>query len=176
MQQSDTDQTTSAFVPGLLIRAFRPTDVTAIMNIAVRAWEPIYAQSLKTLGPELFAARFGDDWRVYKATQVERGALERPGQFLAAEMNDEIVGFASWELDPSQKIGTIMNNAVDPTWRGRGIGPAMYETMLTIFREAGMQHAYVETGGDPAHAAAVRAYEKAGFNIRVDVVRLYRAL
>jgi ribosomal protein S18 acetylase RimI-like enzyme len=69
-----------------------------------------------------------------------------------------------------------MNNAVHPDWQRHGIASAMYDRLVEVFRNEGMQFAFVETGGDTAHAPAVAAYRKAGFRIREDVVKLYRRL
>ena len=45
-----------------------------------------------------------------------------------------------------------------------------------IFDAAGMRAATVSTGGDDSHAAARRAYEKAGFSARIPSVWLCRTL
>jgi hypothetical protein len=42
--------------------------------------------------------------------------------------------------------------------------------------KAGMRVATVGTGGDPSHAPARRAYEKAGFNLQIPSVWMYRKL
>ena len=53
-------------------------------------------------------------------------------------------------------------------------------TRLTTFaldrmRDAGMNVAMVETGGDPGHAPARRSYEKAGFTL-LPIGRYFKAL
>ena len=73
-------------------------------------------------------------------------------------------------------IGEIGNNAVHPDLRGQGIGPRMYQYAFDRLRERGMRYVKVGTGGDPAHAPARRAYEKAGFTIQLPGVEYYREL
>jgi hypothetical protein len=52
----------------------------------------------------------------------------------------------------------------------------MYEFVVAQMRAAGMRVATVSTGGDPSHAPARRAYEKAGFNVGIPSVWLCQKL
>jgi GNAT superfamily N-acetyltransferase len=54
---------------------------------------------------------------------------------------------------------------VDPDFQGRGIDAGLIKFALDWMRHAGMSIAMVETGGDPGHGPARRAYEKAGFGL-----------
>jgi hypothetical protein len=47
---------------------------------------------------------------------------------------------------------------------------------IATLKAAGMQLATVGTGGDPSHAPARRAYEKAGFNVHLPSIYMYRKL
>lgn len=51
------------------IRDLRPEDIEAVVQVALAAWEPIYAARRQMLGEALFAAEH-PDWRVEKARQV----------------------------------------------------------------------------------------------------------
>ena len=73
-------------------------------------------------------------------------------------------------------MGVIGNNAVAPEGQGRGIGTAMYQFVLDLFREKGLRFACVGTGLDEGHAAARRAYEKAGFDRRRESIMYYKYL
>ena len=68
------------------------------------------------------------------------------------------------------KTGTITNNAVDPDCGEKGVGQEMYKAILERFRAEGLRAAMVTTGGDPAHAPARRAYERAGFKLKTEQV------
>ncbi|MEM7223540.1 MAG: GNAT family N-acetyltransferase [Pseudomonadota bacterium] len=70
-------------------------------------------------------------------------------------------------------MGEIDLNAVDPDHQGSGVGAWMYAYALDRMKEAGMLVASVGTGGDPSHAPARRAYEKAGFGPAIPSVHLY---
>jgi ribosomal protein S18 acetylase RimI-like enzyme len=164
-----------------VVRALEPADVEMLVEIAVAAWTPIYAWYRQAMGEELFAAAF-PDWPAEKARQV-RSACASPRSEAArsaivgvAELDGRIAGFVTCYADLHSGIGEIGNNAVRPDVRGRGIGPRMYEYAFARLRERGMRYVKVGTGGDPAHAPARRAYEKAGFDIQLPGVEYYREL
>lgn len=65
--------------------------------------------------------------------------------------------------------------AVDPTAQRQGIGRRLIETALDYMRSEGVTRAELGTGGDPGHAAARRAYERAGF-VGLPLVHYYKEL
>jgi GNAT superfamily N-acetyltransferase len=79
-------------------------------------------------------------------------------------------------LDRDTRAGEIGLNAVDPARAGAGIGTAMYEFAVRFMQQAGMRVATVATGGDPSHAPARRAYQKAGFDVQFPSVWMCRKL
>ena len=88
----------------------------------------------------------------------------------------EIVGFVSFTTDAEKRIGEIGLNAVHPDHAGRGLGTWMYQHIMACMKELGMALATVGTGGDPSHAPARRAYEKAGFGPALPSAHLYKLL
>ena len=93
-----------------------------------------------------------------------------------AESGGVIVGFVSWKVGIAPGIGEITLNGVHPDHGGKGIGTALSEHALAALRLAGMKLATVGTGGDPSHAPARRAYEKAGFSVHIPSIYMYRKL
>jgi ribosomal protein S18 acetylase RimI-like enzyme len=81
-----------------------------------------------------------------------------------AESSNHVVGFVSVRIDEGAGVGEIGLNAVHPDYAGGGVGTALYDFALDLMAEAGISVATVSTGADPSHAAARRAYTKAGFN------------
>lgn len=146
----------------LVIRRFRATDAERIEDIAAAAWAPIYehfhALQEQALGEVARPSSIDD-----KRRQVRESAATHPEWVLVSELDGAVVGFVTYTLDRERRIGTIGNNAVDPGHAGHGIGAAQYKRVLQEFRDQGMAFATVVTGLDDAHAAARRAYEKAGF-------------
>ena len=92
-----------------------------------------------------------------------------------AEVDASTVGFVAVELRHDGNYGEIYMLAVDPDYQGSGIGTALTELALDWIKDAGMEVAMVETGGDPGHAAARRTYEKAGY-VQVPVARYWKKL
>ena len=87
-----------------------------------------------------------------------------------------VAGFVAIELDhPEEGMGEISMLGVDPDRQGAGTGTALTEFALERLKEAGMGVAMVETGGDPGHAPARRAYEKADFAL-LPIARYFKNL
>jgi len=160
----------------LTIRPACPGDLPRMKQIAVRAWEPIYAGYVARMGEELFSLLHPDGWQDEKAGQVADHFQEWPEWCLVSELNGQVVGFITFVLKHAQKIGEIGNNAVDPDYQGRGIGSAQYRHVLELFRDKGMVYAEVCTGLDEAHAPARAAYKKVGFKLTVPKGTYYRKL
>lgn len=164
----------------LVVRDLEPADVEAAVEIAVAAWEPIFASFRQVLGEELFAVEH-PDWRADKARQVRsacESACASGDEALAcvAELGGRVVGFVTCYPFPRRRIGEIGNNAVRPDHQGKGIAGRMYEYAFRRMRELGLAFVRVRTGGDPSHAPARRAYEKAGFETCWPDVTYYRKL
>jgi len=158
------------------IRDLEPQDVERIVEIAVAAWEPIYAYYRQTMGQELFEIVF-PDWQTEKAGQVRRSCRSQSSaQVCVAEVDGLVVGFITFYVHEGDRVGTIGNNAVHPQWQGQGIGPTLYEHVFARLRALGFQAVRVSTGGDLSHAPARRAYEKAGFDVSLPEVTYYHKL
>ncbi|MGD2175947.1 MAG: GNAT family N-acetyltransferase [Candidatus Brocadiaceae bacterium] len=158
------------------IREAEAADLERVVEIALAAWEPYFAWRHSVMGDEMFAC-FHPDWQAEKARQIRTAwAAETPGRALVAELKGRVVGFVVYYSDAEARFGVISNNAVHPDCQGRGIGPRMYEEVLGRLRADGCRFVKVETGGDPFHARARRAYEKVGFNLSITGMECYRAL
>jgi len=80
------------------------------------------------------------------------------------------IGFVTVRTDTEYLVGEIGLNAVHPDYSGKGYGTEMYHFATDKMKTKGMRVATVATGGDPSHAPARKAYEKAGFNIQIPSV------
>lgn len=161
---------------GLLIREFRDEETETLAAIALAAWKPVYAEFRRAMGGAIFDALY-PDWREDKARQIRSACRpDRVGRVLVAELGGTIVGFATFYPNRYPKVAEIGNNAVHPDYQSRGIATLLYERVFDELRAAGVRFVKVETGGDPAHAPARRAYEKAGFDRSYPHVTYYREL
>lgn len=147
-----------------MMRPLRPEDLPVVADIANRAWAPIMQSSRAELGDVLsdVIRPFGD--ALSKGREVEGQARTDPDRFWVCEEEGRVVGFITFALNHERRLGEILNNAVDPACKLKGIGQQMYQAVLARFRAEGMRAAKVLTGLDDAHAPARRAYQRAGFN------------
>jgi ribosomal protein S18 acetylase RimI-like enzyme len=160
----------------LLIRDAKPSEVKRLVEIALAAWEPIYAWYRQTLGDEIFLTAF-PDWHSAKGGQIRAAFSSGSRAMIAvAEIDGEVAGFITFYANDGPSVGRIGNNAVDPRYQNRGIATRLYQHVFARLKEMGMRVVRVTTGGDPSHAPARRAYEKAGFSLRVPHVEYYREL
>ncbi|HET6427382.1 MAG TPA: GNAT family N-acetyltransferase, partial [Phycisphaerae bacterium] len=160
------------------LRDLRPVDdVEFIVSFALAAWEPIWAHLAGKIGEELFAVTH-PDVRADKARRIRAACDPTEGSGAAvAEIDGKIVGFVTYFAGVQPGMGSLGNNAVHPDFHGRGIAGLLYAHAFDRLRAAGMQVVHVQTGLDPAHAPARRAYEKAGFDVvGFESVNYYRRL
>jgi len=162
--------------PNVTIRPARADDLPHIEDARQAAFAPVFASFRALLGEYIYnLAQARDD----EAQGQLLASLLAPGsgwEVYSAELAGVVVGFVSVQLNPDTQIGEIGLNAVHPRHAGKGIGTAMYDFAIARMKEAGMRVATVGTGGDPSHAPARRAYEKAGFTAQIPSVWLYRKL
>lgn len=158
------------------IRAFEPGDLPKLHEIREAAYKPVFQSFRNIVGEKIAPIAFASAERE-QAELLDRICEERSSHdVFVVECSPEVVAFCSVSLDRDSKIGEIHLNAVHPDFQGKGIGTLMYNFALNRMREAGMSVATVGTGGDPSHAPARRAFEKAGFGPALPAVYLYRSL
>ncbi len=147
-----------------------------MVDLALRAWAPVFASLERVLGSEIFESLNPEGWRKSQRQAVEDVCAAGKGRVWVAEVDGAAVGFVAIELrDLKRSMGEISMLAVDPDHQGGGIGTALTEFALDRLKDAGMTVAMVETGGDPGHAAARRTYEKAGY-VHLPIARYFKNL
>jgi len=160
----------------VLIRGANASDTPRLEDVRRAAFAPVFASFRATLGEDIYQlaqARKDEAQAGYLASLL---APDSGWEVYVAERTGIAVGFVSLQLNRNTMIGEIGLNAVHPDWAGAGIGTAMYDFAVERMREAGMRVATVSTGGDPSHAPARRAYEKAGFNVGIPSIWLCQKL
>lgn len=158
------------------IRPFQPGDLPVLQRIREAAFRPVFRSFRSIVGDDLALLAFADA-ELEQAKHLD--SLCEPGsgsQVFVAERDDCLIGFVSLTLDHEKKVGEIGLNAVHPDHAGKGIGARLYAFAVERMKESGMRVATVRTGGDPSHAPARRAYEKAGFGPAIESVYLYKLL
>jgi GNAT superfamily N-acetyltransferase len=157
----------------LNIRPFNNSDIDDIVELSLLAWEPVFTAWEKILGPTLYPIAIYPDWRVGQKEVVEKYVVKCTTW--VADVDGKVVGFVSYEMNESEKVGEVQLLAVHPEYQNHGIGTELNLFALQKFRESGMKLAVVGTGGDEGHAPARRSYEKAGYT-GLPAVRYYQEL
>jgi GNAT superfamily N-acetyltransferase len=145
-----------------------PYDVAhldALIRLMLRAWEPVFASIEQVLDADVYQAFYPQQWQVSQQKSVVDVCGAADTHVWVAFEADVVAGFVVVKLHGDDKMGEIEMVGVDPDFQGRGIGAELIEFALDWMRDAGMAIAMVETGGDPGHEPARRAYEKAGFGL-----------
>ncbi|MCD2195682.1 GNAT family N-acetyltransferase [Actinomycetospora endophytica] len=153
------------------LRRYDEADRQAVLELSLRAWEPVFESLRGVLGPSGVFDVLHPDWRDSQRRAVE-GVLDDPATTVwSAVLDGMVIGFAAATV--REAYGEIVMLAVDPSAQRRGIGGALTTTALAWIAEQGVAVAMVETGGDPGHAPARRVYERAGF-AALPVTRYFR--
>jgi ribosomal protein S18 acetylase RimI-like enzyme len=159
-----------------IIRPVNEQDAARLESIRAAAFAPVFASFCALLGDEIYELAQAREDSAQAALLTSLLATASGWEVFVAEYAGEIAGFVSVQLNHETHIGEIGLNAVHPAYASQGIGTAMYEFATAHMKKAGMQVATVSTGGDPSHAPARRAYEKAGFNRHIPSVWMCRKL
>ena len=108
------------------IRKDEPSDEDALVELSLRAWEPVFAAVEEMLGSELLV-RLRGDWRAGQATEVRDLLAASDKQVWIADVDRAAVGFVAATLHPDNDVGEIYMIAVDPNVQGQGIGTQLAE-------------------------------------------------
>jgi ribosomal protein S18 acetylase RimI-like enzyme len=162
--------------PHVVMRPARADDLPHLDEVRQAAFAPVFAAFRAMLGEDIYALAQAREDEAQGELLISLLAPASGWEVYAAERAETVVGFVAIQLNHETHVGEIGLNAVHPDHAGQGIGTAMYHFALARMKEAGMRVATVATGGDPSHAPARRAYEKAGFAVRIPSVWLCRKL
>src|SRR5262245_32582803 len=140
------------------IRTFRQGDLEAIVELSLRAWEPVFASLRNVLGDEVFF-RLKPDWKTSQAEEVSASCTSDERDAFVAIADGRPVGFVTVALNAfNERMGVIDVIGVDPDYQRRGIASLLTNHALDHMRRRGMDIAAVETGGDPGHGPARATY------------------
>jgi GNAT superfamily N-acetyltransferase len=157
------------------IREFQNHDLDAVVDFALRAWEPVFTSVREVLGDDLFL-RLHPDWRENQAEAVRSSCTNDERDVFVAVADNRPVGFVAVALDAfHERMGWIDIIGVDPDYQRRGISSRLTEFAIDHMRSRGMDVVVVETGGDPGHLPARASYEAAGFTL-LPIARYFRLL
>lgn len=157
------------------IRPYSPDDRQAVLDLSLRAWEPVFALTEGAVPGFVYESFYPRGWEARQLHDLAAVLDDEPQNVDVATDARGIVGWVCTRLHLEDSMGEVYVLAVDPPRQREGIGRALMEHSFTRASSAGMRMVMVETGGDPGHAAARSAYEAAGFE-RWPVARYFKPL
>lgn len=157
------------------IRPVREEDVETLVQLTLAAFVPVFRMFEQELGPAVYGLIW-PDWRQSQRRGVETLCRDHDKHLVwVAELDSIPVGFIACDLNLQDHTAEVQLIAVHPDYQNRGVGTALNVFALERMKEGGTKLARVETGADPAHAPARRAYEKAGY-VAMPLVRYFKNL
>lgn len=141
--------------PKPTIRSFQSGDINGVLGIERESFTDPWS-------PNMFEALY----------QIN------PDGFYVAEIKGDIVGYAivlmgknSKRLPKKRKIAHMMNLAVHPRYRNRGIGGRLVDSILIDIKRAGTKEIYLEVRA--SNTDAIAFYSKLGFKKEGYIKRFY---
>ncbi|NYF12380.1 ribosomal protein S18 acetylase RimI-like enzyme [Pseudoclavibacter sp. JAI123] len=148
--------------PGVVVRLVRPSEVDAVAELSLRAYELEYTISGNYRDDIVSVGERAAAHQVWVAVDARSGELlgsvatPKPGEHLTSlPQSDD-------ELD-------FRLLAVDPGARGRGVGAALTTLVIELARLRGLRRVVMNSG--PQMVRAHRLYERLGFSILESRVR-----
>ncbi|MEJ7831441.1 MAG: GNAT family N-acetyltransferase [Nocardioides sp.] len=150
--------------PSSEIRPLRPSDLDAVVQLSLLAWEPVFVSFERILGKAIFDLMYRPNWREAQAVSVRTNCFQGGAEtFVSVNVDDVPVGFAVLLQDQAESLGVIEMIAVHPEYQRLGHGRGLMEFAIHRLRDKGLALINVGTGGDPGHAPARALYEAVGF-------------
>ena len=145
------------------IRPASNDDTEELVRLSLLAWAPVFASFRQILSPKVYAIVY-PDWQEQQRKVVEKVCEDSENTVVwVAEVDGTVTGFIAYTLHAADHKGVVELLAVHPEYQNRGVGTELNKLALEKMKDSGMRLAELTTGGDPGHAPARRAYEKAGY-------------
>ncbi len=154
------------------IEPYMAQHLGGIVRLSLRAWEPVFQSIEIEMGPEKYAEYY-PDWRVSQQEAVEHVCANDKMPVWTALTGDAPIGFVGVKIHRDEAMGEVYMIAVDPDAQGRGVASRLMEVAIEWMKAEKLTMAIIDTGTDPGHAPARRAYEKLGFEMW-PVARFYK--
>ena len=145
-------------------------ELESLDAIRTAAFQPVFESFKAILGENIYE-RAQEQEDLAQADMLRNMfRAESEWSVFVLKVSDANIGFVSIRTNPDTLVGEIGLNAISPQHASKGWGTKLYEFALHEMKSKGMKVATVATGGDPGHAPARRAYEKAGFDVQIPSV------
>ena len=159
----------------LEIEPFDPTMMDAVIQLSLRAWEPVFASMEDGMDPAVFRSFYPDGWRETQSAVVRDTCSNDEIDTRVAIVSGVVAGFVATKVQEDRVMGEVYMIAVDPDYQRRGIGVRLTDDAVDRLRSEGVSVVMVETGGDPGHGPARGLYERTGFRV-FPIARYFRSV
>jgi len=150
--------------PLIDIRPYEDSDLETIVELSLRAWEPVFESLRQVLGDAMFTRLHQPEWRAVQAEAVRSTCTSDERDVFVAVAGGRPVGFAAVALNAfHERMGVVDMIAVDPAYQRRGIATKLMDRSVEHMRAQGMDIAALGTGGDAGHGPARGLYESLGY-------------
>lgn len=122
----------------MVIEPYEDSKLDAIVQLSLRAWQPVFESLQAAMGPDVFRAFYRDDWRVAQRSAVESACADEDVDVWVASEESRTAGFVALRLHPEDQMGEIYMIAVDPDFQRRGIATMLTSHAVERFKNAGM--------------------------------------
>lgn len=157
------------------IVGYTPEYREEVLALSLRAWEPVFPLVRVAVPGFVYEAFYPNGWEERQYRDLSAVLDGEPENVAVAVEGNQMAGWVCTRLHPEDSMSEVYVLAVDPIHQGKGVGRALMDHSFDVGRKAGMSMVLVETGDDPGHAPARRAYEAAGFK-RWPVARYFKNL
>ena len=142
----------------IVLRTFKPPDEDRVRELTI---ESFHGVSIDHNFDRISGWDRSPDWRERKWVSTRQVIASFPDDSFVAELEGRVVGYIACALSEASSIGRIMDMAVDPGMRRKGVGTLLIERALVNFEKKGMALAKIETLTQ--NQAGASLYPKLGF-------------
>ena len=130
-------------------------------GIQIAQFDPAYAKSFADLNYQWIAETYGVEQHDHDILDHPYEAVIHPGGQIFFALADSIVAGTVAMIPYEEDAFELTKMAVDPTFRGRGIGDRLMNACVEFARSSDRQRIILES--NTKQAAAIHLYRKFGF-------------
>ncbi|MDO5613242.1 MAG: GNAT family N-acetyltransferase [Paracoccus sp. (in: a-proteobacteria)] len=149
-------------MPPVEMRPYAARFQDDVINLALMAWRPVFAQTAAEVPRFVYDAFYPDGWE-QRLRQDIAAFLASHGDHVWLADAGEVAGFIGLRQHPQDQMGEVYMLAVHPDHQRQGIGRRLMVFAEQHLRDAGFRMVMVETTGDSGHAPARGLYQDTGY-------------
>ena len=162
-------------MPDVNIVPYKRIHKELVLDLALRAWAPVFEKTQAELPSCLYEAFYPPGWEVRQRADVDDLLDTEPHHIWLAFLDEVLAGFIGIRVHPEDQMGEIQIICVSPAHQRKGVGQMLMRFAEDYIRGTGSKVLMVETVDDTGHAPALRAYEAFGFQ-RWPIARFFKPL